>query len=42
MRAKLKAHLSIANLHEAVSRIATDTTVASEQVGKAPDVAYVH
>jgi integrase len=36
------AHLSIANLHEAVSRIATDTTVAPEQVGRSQNVAYVH
>lgn len=36
------AHLSIANLHEAVSRIATGTTIAPEQVAEAPQVAYVH
>jgi integrase len=35
------AHLSIANLHEAVSRIATGTTVAPEQVAEAPKVAYL-
>ncbi len=36
------AHLSIANLHEAVSRIATGTTVAPEQVAEIPKLAYVH
>jgi site-specific recombinase XerD len=35
------AHLSIANLHEAVSRIATSTTVAPEQVAETPKVAYL-
>ena len=35
------AHLSIANLHEAVSRIATGTTVAPEQIAEAPMVAYL-
>ena len=36
------AHLSIANLHEAVSRIATGTTVAPEDFDEEPKVAYVH
>jgi integrase len=36
------AHLSIANLHEAVSRIATGTTIAPDSVAEAPRVAYVH
>jgi integrase len=36
------AHLSIANLHEAVSRIATGTTVALEQASEGRKVAYVH
>lgn len=36
------AHLSISNLHEAVSRIATSTTVAPEQTAEPPKVAYVH
>jgi integrase len=35
------AHLSISNLHEAVSRIANSTTVAPEQIAEAPQVAYV-
>jgi integrase len=35
------AHLSIANLHEAVSRIATGTTVAPEQIADAAKVAYL-
>jgi len=35
------AHLSIANLHEAVSRIATGTAVAPEQIAEAPMVAYL-
>jgi len=36
------AHLSIANLHDAVSRIATDTSIALEQVAQAPKFANVH
>jgi site-specific recombinase XerD len=39
---KRYAHLSIANLHEAVSRIATGTTVAPGQVAETPEIAYVH
>ena len=35
------AHLSIANLHEAVSRIATGTTVAPEQVADETHIEYV-
>jgi len=36
-----RRHLSIANLHEAVSRIATGTTIAPGHVAEAPNVAYV-
>jgi integrase len=36
------AHLSISNLHEAVSRITNSTTVAPEPVVEAPEVSYVH
>ena len=35
------AHLSIANLHEAVSRIATDTPVAPEPIAETRAVSYV-
>lgn len=35
------AHLSISNLHEAVSRIAGSTPVAPEQIAEAPQVAYI-
>jgi len=36
------AHLSISNLHEAVSRIANSTTIAPEPILEAPEVSYVH
>jgi len=36
------AHLSISNLHEAVSRIADSTTVAPESVSDTPSFSYVH
>ena len=39
---KRYAHLSISNLHEAVSRIAKSTPVAPEPVSKAAQVAYIH
>jgi integrase len=39
---KRYAHLSISNLHEAVSRIANNTTVAPEPVVETAQVAYVH
>ncbi|GAC1676154.1 MAG: hypothetical protein PVS2B2_11670 [Candidatus Acidiferrum sp.] len=35
------AHLSIANLHEAVSRISTDTPIAPELINKTGTVSYV-
>ena len=36
------AHLSISNLHEAVSRIANSTTVAPEPENRRATVSYVH
>jgi integrase len=39
---KRYAHLSISNLHEAVSRIANSTTVAPEPVVETAQVAYIH
>jgi len=38
---KRYAHLSISNLHEAVSRIANSTTVAPEPIAKTHGVEYV-
>jgi site-specific recombinase XerD len=35
------AHLSIANLHTAVSRIATGTTIASGHIAEPLEIAYV-
>jgi integrase len=35
------AHLSIANLHAAVSRIATGTTIASGHIAEPLEIAYV-
>jgi site-specific recombinase XerD len=36
------AHLSIANLHEAVSRISTDTPIAPGPIGETRTDAYLH
>jgi len=35
------AHLSISNLHEAVSRIATGTTIAPKRVARTLDFEHV-
>jgi integrase len=39
---KRYAHLSIANLHEAVSRIEISTTVAPERISESRELAYIH
>ena len=39
---KRYAHLSISNLHEAVSRIGNSTTVAPEPILDVPTISYVH
>jgi integrase len=40
--AKRYAHLSISNLHEAVSRISNSTTLAPEPIAETQAVSYVH
>jgi hypothetical protein len=39
---KRYAHLSISNLHEAVSRIANSTPAAPDPVSEVAQVAYIH